>query len=132
MKYRTKQSVPTINVSKNSNYYSRKYDKILNEGFRSTLKDAGYTYFADRGVIKNVLGEGFSSFTTNLGNSAPKIKSSKKIYKDWLLVEIDIYDFLGSFGIVLAILFFSYYVYCFLLAFLNYYNKRNIYNFSLL
>ncbi len=117
---------------KNSNYYTRKYDKILNEGFRSTLKDAGDLYFIDRGPIANAIGEGFSSYTYNLGETAPDIKLSKADFKDWLLVETDPYDIFGSFGIFLTIIFFSFYLFCFLLAILNYYNTRNVYNLTLL
>lgn len=128
----TISTITLINYIKTSDYYSRKYESILNDGFRSRLKDPADTYFVNRGIVKNMFGEGFSSYTTNLGNTAPEIKLSKGDYKDWLLVETDPYDFFGSFGIILACLFFSYYVYCFLLAILNYYNNRNIYNLSLL
>ena len=121
-----------VNYIKESHYYSTKYDKILSEGFRSKLTNIGDDYFEERGLIQNIFGEGFSSYTTNLGNTAPEMKLSKGIYKDWLLVETDYYDFLGAFGITLSLLLFSFYILYFLFAILNYYNSRSAYQISIL
>ncbi len=124
-------SIHLYNYILESDYYSRKYTKILNGGVRSRLTNAGDVYFEDRGVVKNLLGEGFSSYTTNLGNKFSDIKISKRDYKDWLLIETDPYDLYGSFGLILMVLFLCFYVYYFLLSFLNYCNRRNVYNLSI-
>lgn len=125
-------SISLYNYIINSDYYSRKYDKILNEGFRSTLKDPADMYFKNRGLLTNIFGEGFSSYTTNLGNSVPELKMSKAVYKDWLLVETDPYDFFGGFGLILTVFYFIYFIYLLLISLLNYYNDRSVYNLSLM
>lgn len=124
-------SIILINYIKSSEYYSKKYSNVLKEGVRSRLTNAGDAYFKKRGGVTNVLGEGFSSYTTNLGNDAPEIKYSKSNYKDWLLVETDYYDFIGAFGILLTLFFYSFYFYYLILSSINFYNKKSIYNFSL-
>jgi len=125
-------SVFLISYIKNSEYYSKKYSKVLKEGVRSRLTDAGDAYFEKRGLLVNLFGEGFSNYTTNLGNDAPEIKNSKSNPKDWFLVETDYYDFLGAFGIVLMLIFFSFHFYYLLLAAINFYSSKSIYSFSLL
>jgi hypothetical protein len=124
-------SVLLINYIKSSEYYSKKYSNVLKEGVRSRLTNAGDAYFEERGLFINIFGEGFSSYTTNLGNNAPEIKHSKSNYKDWLLVETDYYDFIGAFGILLTLIFYSFYFYWLALSGINFYNKKTIYSFSL-
>lgn len=124
-------SVFLINYIKSSEYYSKKYSNVLKEGVRSRLTNAGDAYFDKRGLFINIFGEGFSSYTTNLGNDAPEIKYSKSNYKDWLLVETDYYDFVGAYGILLTLTFYSFYFYWLALTGINFYNKKTIYSFSL-
>ncbi|WP_293297974.1 O-antigen ligase family protein [Allomuricauda sp.] len=103
----------------------------MKEGVRSRLTNAGDAYFEKRGFFINTFGEGFSSYTTNLGNDAPEIKHSKSNYKEWLLVETDYYDFIGAFGILLTLFFYSFYFYWLTLSGIHFFNKKTIYSFSL-
>jgi len=121
-----------FNYIKQSPYYLNKYEGIFTEGVRSRLTKAGDLYFDSRGSLKNIIGEGFSSFTYNFGIHSSEIKQSKKFYQDWLLVETDPYDFYGSYGLVLSLILLVYYIFYLLLAGINYYNKRDSYTFSLL
>jgi hypothetical protein len=121
-----------FNYIKNSNYYSIKYEQILETGVRSRLTNAANTYLETRNFVFSFFGEGHSSFTTNFGNSAKYLKDSKKDYKDWLLVETDLYDFYGSYGIILSLIFVFFYIHILLLAIINYLNKKDIYTVSLL
>ena len=121
-----------FNYIKNSNYYSIKYEQILETGVRSRLTNAANTYLETRNFVFSFFGEGHSSFTTNFGNSAKYLKDSKKDYKDWLLVETDLYDFYGSYGIILSLIFVFFYAHILLLAIINYLNKKDIYTLSLL
>ena len=121
-----------FNYIKQSPYYLNKYEGILSEGFRSRLTNAGDAYFQTRGSLKNLIGEGFSSYTYNFGEHARDIKLSKRFYQDWLLVETDPYDFYGSYGLFLSTLILIYYLFYLLLASINYYNKKDAYTFSIL
>jgi hypothetical protein len=121
-----------FNYIKNSNYYSTKYEQILETGVRSRLTNAANTYLETRNFVSSFFGEGHSSFTTNFGNSAKYLKDSKKNYADWLLVETDFYDFYGSYGIILSLIFVFFYIHILLLAIINYLNKKDIYTLSLL
>lgn len=127
-------SIFLLNYIQKSPYYSKKYEHILETGIRSRLTNAANTYLDTRDFSVSLFGEGHSSFTTNFGNSAAAtyIKESKKDYKDWLLVETDLYDFYGSYGLLLNLLFVSFYSYILIKAVINYLNSKNTFTLSLL
>ncbi|WP_034060371.1 O-antigen ligase family protein [Lacinutrix jangbogonensis] len=114
-----------------SNYFSTKYEKILEKGVRSDVTNWANDYFDSRGNTKMIFGEGMSSFSNNFARSSKGDK--KKLSKEkGAYVERDYHDIKGAYGtVLLSIMLFFYGLLLFKLTF-KFLNEKSFFSLSVL
>ena len=112
-------------------YFVRKYENILDRGVRADVTSWAQQYYQDRGVGRNIFGEGISAFTKNFAYYAEGSKR-QKFEKKGAFVERDLHDLRGAYGLFLLILLILFYGLIWLLAAARLQKFPNIFYLSVL